>query len=97
MSKLSRDDILKLAQLSRLALTDDEVDEFAGEMSEILQYVEQLKNVDVKDLEPTSQVTGLTNVMRQDEVIDYGYKPEELLQNLPDQQDGQIKVRKVLG
>lgn len=96
MSKLSRDDVLKLAQLSRLDLTDDEIDEFTGEISEILQYVEMLQDADVVGLEPTSQVTGLTNVTRTDDVIDYGYTPKELLKNLPEQQDGQIKVRKVL-
>jgi aspartyl-tRNA(Asn)/glutamyl-tRNA(Gln) amidotransferase subunit C len=97
MSKLSRDDVLKLAQLSRIKLTDDEADEFTGEISEILQYVEQLQNADVAGLEPTSQITGLTNVSRPDEKIDYGYKPSDLFKNLPAVQDNQIKVRKMLG
>lgn len=96
MGKLSKDDILKLASLSRLALTDEEVEEFASEISEILQYVEQLQSTDISGLQPTSQVTGLTNVTRDDEVIEYGYAPQELLRNLPAQQDNQIKVRKML-
>ena len=73
MAKLSRDDVLKLAQLARLDLTDDEVEEFSVELSEILQYVEQLATVDVTGLKPTNQVTGLTNVTREDEIKDYGY------------------------
>jgi aspartyl-tRNA(Asn)/glutamyl-tRNA(Gln) amidotransferase subunit C len=97
MAKLTREDILKLAQLARLELTEDEISEFSGELSSILQYVEQLQDVDVSDLRPTNQVTGLTNVTREDTVHDYGYKTEELLKNLPDQQDGQIKVKRMIG
>jgi aspartyl-tRNA(Asn)/glutamyl-tRNA(Gln) amidotransferase subunit C len=78
MSKLTRDDVLKLAQLSRLKLTDEEIERFRDELSSILEYVEKLNAVDVSGLEPTYQVTGLKNVMRKDESIDYGYKTEQL-------------------
>jgi aspartyl-tRNA(Asn)/glutamyl-tRNA(Gln) amidotransferase subunit C len=97
MAKLTRDDILKLARLARLDLTDDEIEEFSGELSEILQYVEQLSTVDVKGLEPTNQVTGLTNVMRDDEVRDYGYEAADLLKNVPQTKDDLIKVKRMLG
>jgi aspartyl-tRNA(Asn)/glutamyl-tRNA(Gln) amidotransferase subunit C len=96
MSKLSRDDVLKLAALSKLRLSDEEIDKMREELSEILNYVEQLSQVDVAELEPTYQVTGLTNVMREDEVIDYGYKTADLLKNAPAVQDGQFKVKRVL-
>jgi aspartyl-tRNA(Asn)/glutamyl-tRNA(Gln) amidotransferase subunit C len=96
MSKLSRDDVLKLARLSRLKLTDEEAEKFREELSGILEYVEILNKVDTSGLEPTSQVTGLTNVMRKDIVHDYGYKPEDLLKNAPAVQDGQFKVKRVL-
>jgi aspartyl-tRNA(Asn)/glutamyl-tRNA(Gln) amidotransferase subunit C len=96
MSKLSRDDVLKLARLSRLKLTDDEVETFRDQLSEILNYVEKLDEVDVAGLEPTYQVTGLKNVMRDDETRDYGYKAEALLDNAPDKQDNQFKVKRVL-
>jgi aspartyl-tRNA(Asn)/glutamyl-tRNA(Gln) amidotransferase subunit C len=97
MAKLTREDVLKLARLARLDLSDAEVEEFAGELSEILQYVEQLQSVDVGALKPTNQVTGLTNVTREDKVKDYGYKPAELLKNVPQVQDGQIKVKRMIG
>jgi aspartyl-tRNA(Asn)/glutamyl-tRNA(Gln) amidotransferase subunit C len=96
MSKLSRDDVLKLARLSRLRLSDEEAEKFRTELSEILDYVEKLNAVDTAGLEPTYQVTGLKNVMRPDELRDYGYKPEDLLSNAPDKQDNQFKVRRVL-
>jgi len=96
MSKLSRDDVLKLAKLSRLKLSDEEVEKFQGELSEILDYVQKLDSVDTSGLEPTYQVTGLKNVMRPDEVRDYGYKSEDLLLNAPDKHDNQFKVKRVL-
>ena len=96
MSKLTRDDVLKLANLSRLKLSDDEVTRFQSELSEILEYVEMLDKVDTTDLEPTYQVTGLKNVTRPDEVKSYQAKLEDLLKNAPAVQDGQFKVRKVL-
>lgn len=96
MAKLSRDDVLKLAALSRLRLTDNEVKQLQGELSEILNYVEQLGKVDVGGLEPTYQVTGLKNIMRKDKTKDYGYEAKDLLKNAPAVQEGQFKVKRVL-
>lgn len=96
MTKLSRDDVLKLARLARLELTEEEVEEYRKELSSILQYVEQIQNADVNGLKPTSQVTGLTNVMREDEVVDYGVSADELLRAVPDKQDRQIKVKRMI-
>lgn len=97
MTKLSKADVLKLAALARLGLTDQEVEEFSTELTAILQYVEQLSAVDVDGLQPTSQVTGLTNVTRPDEVKDYGYKPHDLLKNVPAVEGDQIKVKRMIG
>lgn len=97
MAKLTRDDVLKLARLARISLTDTEVDHFADELSAILGYVEQLSSVDVSGLEPTNQVTGLTNVTREDEVKEYGYTPADLLRIVPAVQADQIKVKRMIG
>jgi aspartyl-tRNA(Asn)/glutamyl-tRNA(Gln) amidotransferase subunit C len=97
MAKLTREDVLKLARLARLKLSDEEIVEFSGELPVILDYVEQLQKVDVSGLKPTNQVTGLSNVMREDEVKDYGYKPEELLKNVPEVKDNQLKVKRMIG
>ena len=96
MAKLTRNDVLKLARLSRISLTDEEVDTFVDELSAILGYVEQLSSVDVQGLEPTNQVTGLVNVTRPDKVRDYGYAPKDLLKNVPAVQDDMIKVRRMI-
>ena len=97
MTKLTREDVLKLAHLARLELSEEEISEFSSELTEILQYVEQLQSVDVAGLDPTNQVTGLTNVARKDEVHGYGYKPADLLKNVPETKDNQIKVKRMLG
>ncbi len=97
MAKLSREEVLKLAKLSRLRLTDEEIDQFGSEISEILEYVEQLGKVDTKGLKPTTQVTGLVNVMRPDEDIKYQAKPAELLNNAPAVEKKQFRVKRVLG
>lgn len=97
MAKLTREDVLKLARLSRLRLTEDEIDQFEAEISEILAYVEQLSEVDTTGLEPTAQVTGLTNVMRDDITIDYGMTQESLLKNAPATEKKQFRVKRVLG
>lgn len=96
MAKLSHEDVLKLARLARLQLTDEEVDKFAEEISTILGYVEQLQNVNLDNLEPTQQVTGLVNVMRPDEVSEYGTSSEDLLKNAPETEDGHIKVKRMV-
>ena len=96
MAKITRDEVLKLARLSKLELTENEIDRFTDEFEDILAYFEQLKDVDISEINPTYQVTGLTNVMRKDEVIDYGVSNQELLKNSPATLGNQIKVRRVL-
>jgi aspartyl-tRNA(Asn)/glutamyl-tRNA(Gln) amidotransferase subunit C len=96
MTKISAADVKKLAKLSRLKLTDKEVAKYQDELSAILSYVEKLQGVDVKGLEPTSQVTGLKNVVRPDELMDYGTTPDELLKNAPAVEGHQFKVNRII-
>ncbi len=97
MTKFSDDDVQKLARLSRLQLTKPEIATFKNELTAIVEYVEVLQGVDVAGLEPTSQVTGLQDIVRPDELIDYGVTPKALLSNAPATEDGQFKVRKMVG
>lgn len=96
MNKLSRDTILKLAKLSRLKLTDEEIERFSVELSEILSYVQMLDKVDTENWEPTYQVTGLKNITRPDEVREYQASPKALLKNAPATEASQFKVQRVL-
>jgi aspartyl-tRNA(Asn)/glutamyl-tRNA(Gln) amidotransferase subunit C len=97
MTELTREDVLKLAKLARLSLTDEEVEEFRHELSDILGYVQQLQDLDVTGLEPTTQVSGLKNVMRDDVIRDYGIDKADLLRNVPHVEDEQIKVKRMIG
>ena len=96
MTKLTRDDVLKLAQLARLKLTDEEIEEFTREFADILEYVEQLQSVDTEGLQPTNQVSGNVNVMREDEVKSYGYESKVLLANVPAVEADHIKVKRMV-
>lgn len=96
MTQISRDDVRHLAQLSSLQLSDDEAANLQVDIQNILKYVEQLSSLDTSGVEPTYQVTGLTNVWRDDTVIDYGVSREQLLALAPEQSNNQVKVPKVL-
>jgi len=96
MSKVTKEDIVRLAKLSKIALTDDELAKFQVEIESILAHIEQLQKIDTDGVEPTYQVTGLRNVSRTDEIKDYGVSQADLLKNAGDKKDGMIKVPKVL-
>lgn len=95
MTQISRDDVLALARLSSLQLTDDETDALTNDLGNIIEYVQQLDELDTNGVEPTYQVTGLQNVWRQDEVSP-GIEAAKLINLAPDTKDNQIKVPKVL-
>jgi aspartyl-tRNA(Asn)/glutamyl-tRNA(Gln) amidotransferase subunit C len=97
MSKFTSEDIKKLASLSRLKLSPAEIKQYQTELSNIVEYVERLQSVDLSGLEPTSQVSGRVNVMRDDEIVDYGTTTDELLKNAPQVQDRQFKVKRMIG
>lgn len=96
MTKITSDDVLKLAELSKLTLSPEQLKRFTSELNEIVGYVEKLQAVDVSGLEPTDQVTGLQNVMRPDEPVNYQASPDQLLGQAPAQLEHQIKVKRVI-
>lgn len=96
MTKLSRETILKLANLSRLKLTEAEVEHFRVELTAILDYVSVLDGVNTLGLQPTYQLTGLKNVVRPDEANDYQAKATDLLKLAPAIDRNQFKVKRVL-
>ena len=96
MTQISRDDVQHLAQLSSLQLSDDETEALQKDIQNILKYIEQLGSLDTSGVEPTYQVTGLSNIWREDKIIDYGVDRETLLALASDRTDDQVKVPKVL-
>lgn len=95
MSKLSIKDVEHIAELSRLKLSSAEKEKFAEQLSQILEYVGQLNEVDTKNVEPTAQVTGLVNVMEEDKIIDSGVDYKDIEKNAPDFEEGSYKVPSV--
>lgn len=92
---ISIKDVEHVANLARLDLSDADKEKFAEQLSAILKYAEKLNELNTDDVEPTSHVLPLVNVMRADEV-----KPslpiDKVMRNAPDEEDGQIKVPAVL-
>lgn len=92
---LTPEQVRHVAKLARLRLSEAEVEKFTGQLSVILDYVAILNEVDTEGVEPTSQVTGLANVTRPDEVERWS-DPSALLacSPLPKDRD-QIRVKSV--
>lgn len=94
---LKKEDIQHIAKLARLELTDKEIEKYGGQLSAVLGYIEQLGEVDTENIIPTAQVTGLENVLRIDNVVDWNKdEREDALSLAPELEDGQIKVKRVL-
>ena len=96
MTNLTDDDIRSLAVLSAISVTDEEVENLRGDLSNILDYVQQLDELDTDGVAPTYQVTGLANVSREDEIVEAGVTREQLIALAPEEKEHQIKVPKVL-
>ena len=80
---LTKDEVRHISKLARLNLTDEEVERFTKELSSILEYVDQLQEVDTEGIIPTAQVTGLSNSFRSDEVKPSEAEADALLETSP--------------
>ncbi|MGH3468780.1 MAG: Asp-tRNA(Asn)/Glu-tRNA(Gln) amidotransferase subunit GatC [Thermocrispum sp.] len=96
MSTISRDEVAHLAKLARLAVTDDELDLFAGQLDVILDSVAQVSEVATDDVPPTSHAVPLTNVFRADEVRP-SLTQQQALSGAPAAEDGRFRVPRILG
>lgn len=95
MAAISREEVAHLARLARLAVTDDELDRFAGQLDVILQSVARVGEVAAADVPPTSHSVPLTNVFR-DDVVVAGLSREDALAGAPDVEDGRFRVPRIL-
>ncbi|MBU0647027.1 Asp-tRNA(Asn)/Glu-tRNA(Gln) amidotransferase subunit GatC [Patescibacteria group bacterium] len=95
--KLTKQEVQHIAKLARLDLTDEELKKYGSQLSDVLNYIDLLREVDVKDVEPTAQVTGLENVLREDVVKDWNEKEvEAALADAPEKEDRFIKVKRII-
>jgi aspartyl-tRNA(Asn)/glutamyl-tRNA(Gln) amidotransferase subunit C len=93
--KLSHEEVKHIALLARLGLSEDEIEKFRLQLSNILENFEILKQVDTTDLPPTAQSIALQNVFRPDEAKP-SYPVEDILKNAPQREGDCFKTRAVL-
>ncbi|MGY1608510.1 MULTISPECIES: Asp-tRNA(Asn)/Glu-tRNA(Gln) amidotransferase subunit GatC [unclassified Geodermatophilus] len=93
---LGRQDIAHLARLARLAVTDEELDRFAGQLGAVLDAVAQVQRADVADVAPTTHAVPLTNVLRAD-VATPCLPRDVVLAGAPAAEDGRFRVPRILG
>lgn len=92
---VSSEDVRKVARLSRIAVTDDRIGALAGELSGIMDWIEQLSEVDVEGIEPMTSVVDAQLPRRGDKVTD-GNRAGEILSNAPKSADGFFVVPKTV-
>jgi aspartyl-tRNA(Asn)/glutamyl-tRNA(Gln) amidotransferase subunit C len=97
MAKLTKSDILHVAKLAKLDISESEVEKFLKQLSSIVDYIGALSEVDTDGVEPTSQTTGLTDVTRSDEVkSDQILTQEEAISGTDKFYNGYFKVDAIL-
>jgi aspartyl-tRNA(Asn)/glutamyl-tRNA(Gln) amidotransferase subunit C len=91
---LSREEVEHVARLAHLGLSPEEVDEFAVELSSVIEHVNRLQRLDTADVPPTAHVISMENVMREDEVRP-SWPPDAVLANAPRRYDDQFEVQAI--
>jgi aspartyl-tRNA(Asn)/glutamyl-tRNA(Gln) amidotransferase subunit C len=92
---LDQKTVARIARLARIAVPEDELKPLAGELSRILEWIEQLNEVDTEGVPPMTSVVAMRLAWREDRVTDGG-RPEAILANAPERQDGYFVVPKVV-
>jgi len=96
MNQITTKEVSNLAILARVGLTSEEEVALASQMTDILEFASELEKVNTDGVLPTSQVSGLTSVFRDDRAVDSLLTRDELLSNTPEVEEKSIKVKKVL-
>ena len=92
---ISEEQVRHVAFLARLALSDDQVSRLTGELSGILEHIEQIQELDLADVEPSAHALDAVNVMRPDEVRP-GLDRDDALLNAPESEDGFFGIPKIV-
>jgi len=95
LANITIEQVKHVAHLARLALTDEEAEQLTKDLAAIIQYAEQLNELDTENIEPTTHVIDMKNVMRKDEPKEW-ITQEEALKNAPDHKDGLFRVPAIL-
>ena len=95
MSKITKDEVKKVAQLARLELNDGEINNHAEQLEKILEYIKQLEKIKTEDVPCTTRAIEVTNVFRKDKNKKFN-STEELLELGPSREDKYFKVPKII-
>lgn len=93
--EVSKEEILHIAKLANLNIKDEEIDKYAKNLEDILNFVKVLNNVDTENVEEAIGTTNSFNVFRKDEIKQFGDR-DILLQNAPEQEEGMFRIPKVI-
>lgn len=93
---ISQKDVEHIAKLARIELNEKEKEKFSQELSLILDYIKQLNEVDTDDVEPTSQVTGISNALRDDESVNNLNNQDKIIEQFPERKETLLKVKAIL-
>jgi aspartyl-tRNA(Asn)/glutamyl-tRNA(Gln) amidotransferase subunit C len=95
--KLKKEDIRHIADLARLELTEEELSKYGEQLSDVLEWVSQLNEVDTENIKPTAQVTGVENILREDVANDWDDNEKRTAINqAPEIEHGQYRVGRIL-
>ena len=96
MAGISRDDVVHVARLARLDLTEEELDRFTGQLAAVLEHAADVASLDTAGVPPTAHPLPLINVLR-DDVPGPSLDREEVLGQAPAAEDGRFRVPRILG
>ncbi|MCF8067617.1 MAG: Asp-tRNA(Asn)/Glu-tRNA(Gln) amidotransferase subunit GatC [Desulfobacterales bacterium] len=94
--KITKEEVLKVAGLARLHMDEGAIDKFAGQIGNILEYVDTLEQVDAKDVQPATHAIPLSNAFREDLPGEHMDR-DNALSNAPEKEDGSFVVPKIIG
>jgi aspartyl-tRNA(Asn)/glutamyl-tRNA(Gln) amidotransferase subunit C len=95
VTRITIDEVKHVANLARLAITEEEAEKLTNDLDAIISFAEELNELDTENVEPTSHVLDMKNIFRED-VSKPGLPVEEVLKNAPDHENGQIKVPAII-
>lgn len=92
---ISKEEVIHIAKLASLNLSEKEIKKYTGDMQEILEFANMINNVNTEGMNETVAANEKNNVLRKDEVVDFGNR-EILLKNAPSQDEGMFRIPKVI-
>ena len=92
---ITKDNVLHVAGLARLELSEGEVEKYEAELNDVLKFMDKLNELDTQGIEPTAHVLEINNVFRED-IVEESFEVEDILSNAPDREDDYFKVPSIL-